>query len=198
MSIKDLFRDKTRDIFHKKLREINVDCSLSKRGVDQEKLFNPWHRASLGIITINTKSPIKYINIIKHFGGKNDPKRWWFYFAVPSKTSQHKEDYIEVKSLRKKSFPVIGNVKSIYWKSNKNGKILADKFKQDIDINSLSKKLGNLKVQSLHENFALIIAEKQQDKFLFIPVAFLIPLVLCLVSHICITHHPDENESLPP
>ena len=154
MSIKDLFRDKTRDIFHKKLTEINVDCSLSKRGVDEEKLFNPWHRASLGIITINSKSPIKYINIIKHFGGKNDPKRWWFYFAVPSKTSQHKEDYIEVKSLRKKSFPVIGNVKSIYWKSNKNGKILADKFKQDIDINSLSKKLGNLKVQSLHENFS--------------------------------------------
>ena len=56
--------------------------------------------------------------------------------------------------MRKKSFPVIGNVKSIYWKSNKNGKILADKFKQDIDINSLSKKLGNLKVQSLHENFS--------------------------------------------
>ena len=124
------------------------------RGINEEKLFNPWHRVSLGIITINSKSPIKYINIIKHFGGKNDPKRWWFYFAVPSKTSQHKEDYIEVKSLRKKSLPVIGNVKSIYWKSNKNGKILADKFKQDIDINSLSKKLGNLKVQSLHENFS--------------------------------------------
>ena len=38
MSIKDLFRDKTRDIFHKKLTEINVDCSLSK--IDEEKLFN--------------------------------------------------------------------------------------------------------------------------------------------------------------
>ena len=33
MSIKDLFRDKTRDIFHKKLTEINVDCSLSKEGL---------------------------------------------------------------------------------------------------------------------------------------------------------------------
>ena len=31
MNIKDFFRDKTRDIFHKKLTEINVDCYLSKK-----------------------------------------------------------------------------------------------------------------------------------------------------------------------
>ena len=105
MNIKNLFRDKTRDIFHKKLLDIDVDCSLSERGIVQEKLFNPWHRSSLGIILINSPSLIKYINIVKHFGGRNDPSRWWFYFAVPSETSDLKKRLRGSKIYKEKNSP---------------------------------------------------------------------------------------------
>lgn len=153
-SIKELFRDKSRDNFYKNLLDIGIDCTLAKRGINEEKLFNPWHRRSLGIININDNSPIKYINIIKQDRGKNNPPRWWYFFAIPSYDEINKEDNIEVKSKRIKSTPVIGKVESIKWESNANSKKISDIFSEDEEINYLSMDLGNIKVQSLHDNFS--------------------------------------------
>ena len=153
-SIKELLRDKSRDNFYKNLLDIGIDCTLAKRGINEEKLFNPWHRRSLGIININDNFPIKYINIIKQDRGKNNPPRWWYFFAIPSYDEINKEDNIEVKSKRIKSTPVIGKVESIKWESNANSKKISDIFSEDEEINYLSVDLGNIKVQSLHDNFS--------------------------------------------
>ena len=153
-NIKELFRDKSRDNFYKNLLDIGVDCELAKRGINEEKLFNPWHRRSLGIININEDKPIKYVNIIKQDGGKNNPPRWWYFFAIPSNDEIDKKDNIEVKSKRIKSTPVIGKVESIEWEPNENSKKISDNFSDDEEINSLSMELGNIKVQSLHDNFS--------------------------------------------
>ena len=152
--LKSNTRDKSRDNFYKHLITLGIDVSLAERGAKEEKLFNPWHRRSLGIININSDSLISYVNIIKRDRGKDTPPRWWYYFGIPSKTSENKSDYIEVKSTRIKSFPVFGKVKSIRWDFNVNGETLAEKFTKDSEINSLSKDLGDVKVQSLHENFS--------------------------------------------
>ena len=152
--LKNNTRDKSRDIFYKHLITLGIDVSLAERGAKEEKLFNPWHRRSLGIININSDSLISYVNIIKRDRSKDTPPRWWYYFGVPSKTSENKSDYIEVKSTRIKSFPVFGKVKSIRWDFNANGETLAEKFTKDSEINSLSKDLVDVKVQSLHENFS--------------------------------------------
>ncbi len=153
-SIKELFRDKSRDNFYKNLLDIGIDCTLAKRGINEEKLFNPWHRRSLGIININDNNPIKYINIIKQDRGKNNPPRWWYFFAIPSHDEINKEDRIEVKSKRIKSTPVIGKVESITWEPNTNSEKMSDIFSEDEEINHLSMELGNIKVQSLYDNFS--------------------------------------------
>ena len=153
-SIKELFRDKSRDNFYKNLLDISIDCTLAKRGINEEKLFNPWHRRSLGIININDNNPIKYINIIKQDRGKNNPPRWWYFFAIPSHDEINKEDRIEVKSKRIKSTPVIGKVESITWEPNTNSEKMSDIFSEDEEINHLSMELGNIKVQSLYDNFS--------------------------------------------
>ena len=75
-----LLRDKTRDKFCKLLSDIGLEAEMAERNIIEEKLFNPWHRRSLGVIKINSESLIKYINIIKKSGSKNDPPRWWIYF----------------------------------------------------------------------------------------------------------------------
>ena len=142
------------DNFYKHLITLGIDVSLAERGAKEEKLFNPWHRRSLGIINIHSNSPISYINIIKRDRSKDSPPRWWYYFGIPSKTSKNKSDYIEIKSTRIKSFPVFGKVKSIRWDYNANGEFLAEKFTKDSEINSLSMDLGDIKIQSLHENFS--------------------------------------------
>ena len=153
-NLKEFFRDKSRDNLYKNLKGIGVDCSLAERGINEEKLFNPWHRRSLGIININSDDPIKYINIIKQDGGKNNPPRWWYFFAIPENKVISKDNSIEVKSIRKKSTPLIGKVESVKWEPNSNSNNLARIFTEDNDINYLSISLGDIKVQSLHDNFS--------------------------------------------
>ena len=152
--LKELFRDKSRDNLYQNLLNIGINCELSPRGVNEEKLFNPWYRRSLGVIKINSNYSIKYINIIKQNGGKNNPPRWWYYFAIPDLQIIPIDKSIEIKSNRKKSVPLVGRVKSIEWEHNSNSKELSEIFTNNQDINSLSMELGNIKVQSLHDNFS--------------------------------------------
>ena len=152
--LKNNIRDKSSYNFYQHLMTLGIDVSLAERGAKEEKLFNPWHRRSLGVININSDSLISYINIIKRDRSKDTPPRWWYYFGIPSITSKNQNDYIEVKSTRIKSFPVFGKVKSIRWDFNANGEILAERFTKDSEINSLSMDLGDIKIQSLHENFS--------------------------------------------
>ena len=51
---KEKIRDKSRDNLYQNLVNIGVDCELAERGINEEKLFNPWYRRSLGIININS------------------------------------------------------------------------------------------------------------------------------------------------
>ena len=98
------FRDKTRDELHKNLLDIGIDCTLSERGIHADKLQNPWHRKSLGVIKINSDYPIQFINIIKRDRSKDSPPKWWNYFAIPSDDVKSKSESIEIKSIRKKLF----------------------------------------------------------------------------------------------
>ena len=147
-------RDKTRDKLHKNLLDIGIDCTLSERGIRADKLQNPWHRKSLGVIKINSDYPIQFINIIKKDRSKDSPPRWWNYFAIPSDDVKSKSESIELKSIRKKTFPIFGKVKSVVWKSSANANHLASKFTEDSDINLLAINLGNIKIQSINKDFS--------------------------------------------
>ena len=100
----DKFRDKTRDNLYDNLINLGIDCKLAKRKIVEEKLFNSWYQRSLGIIEINENTPIKYINILKKDGGKDNPPRWWHYFAVPSEKIRSNEDLLDIQTTRKKIF----------------------------------------------------------------------------------------------
>ena len=84
ISMLEKMRDKTRDDLYKNLIDLGIDCELSKRGIRADKLQNPWHRKSLGVIKINSSYPIEFINIIKKDRSKDSPPRWWYYFAIPT------------------------------------------------------------------------------------------------------------------
>ena len=147
-------RDKTRDKLHKNLLNIGIDCTLSERGIRADKLQNPWYRKSLGVIKINSNYPIEFINIIKKDRGKNNPPRWWYYFAIPTDLVKSKSDSIEVRSIRKKTFPIFGKVKSIEWEHNTHSQNIANQFTQDSDINSLAINIGNVKIESIDKDFS--------------------------------------------
>ena len=147
-------RDKARDNLYNNLIDLGVQCEMSKRGIRADKLQNPWHRKSLGVIKINSESPIEFINIIKRERSKDSPPKWWYYFAVPDESVQSEPDQIKVRSIRKKTFPIFGKVKSIEWKHNNYSENLANEFTRDTDINSLAMDIGNVKVESINKNFS--------------------------------------------
>ena len=147
-------RDKTRDKLHKNLLNIGIDCTLSERGIRADKLQNPWYRKSLGVIKINSSYPIEFINIIKKDRSKDSPPRWWYYFAIPNDLVKSISDSIEVKSIRKKTFPIFGKVKSIEWEHNTHSQNIANQFTQDSDINSLAINIGNVKIESIDKDFS--------------------------------------------
>ena len=147
-------RDKTRDDLYQNLIDLGIDCELSKRGIRADKLQNPWHRKSLGVIKINSSYPIEFINIIKKDRSKDSPPRWWYYFAIPTDLVKSKSDSIEIRSIRKKTFPIFGKVKSIEWKHNAHSQNLASQFTQDSDINSLAINIGNVKIESIDKDFS--------------------------------------------
>ena len=154
ISMLEKMRDKTRDDLYKNLIDLGIDCELSKRGIRADKLQNPWHRKSLGVIKINFSYPIEFINIIKKDRSKDSPPRWWYYFAIPTDLVKSISDSIEVKSIRKKTFPIFGKVKSIEWKHNALSQNLASQFTQDSDINSLAINIGNVKIESIDKKFS--------------------------------------------
>ena len=147
-------RDKTRDDLYQNLIDLGIDCELSKRGVRADKLQNPWRRKSLGVIKINSSFPIEFINIIKKDRSKDSPPRWWYYFAIPTDLVKSKSDSIEVRSIRKKTFPIFGKVKSIEWEHNTHSQNIANQFTQDSDINSLAINIGNVKIESIDKDFS--------------------------------------------
>ena len=100
------FRDKTRDKLFQNLIESGISCEMADRGIRADKLQNPWHRKSLGVIQIKSESPIEFINIIKKDRSRDSPPRWWYYFAVPDELVKSKTNQIEVKSNRKKTVPI--------------------------------------------------------------------------------------------
>ena len=154
ISMLEKMRDKTRDDLYKNLIDLGIDCELSKRRIRADKLQNPWHRKSLGVIKINFSYPIEFINIIKKDRSKDSPPRWWYYFAIPTDLVKSISDSIEVKSIRKKTFPIFGKVKSIEWKHNALSQNLASQFTQDSDINSLAINIGNVKIESIDKKFS--------------------------------------------
>ena len=145
---------KSRDDLYQNLIDLGIDCELSKRGVRADKLQNPWRRKSLGVIKINSSFPIEFINIIKKDRSKDSPPRWWYYFAIPTNLVKSKSNSIEVRSIRKKTFPIFGKVKSIEWKHNAHSQNLANQFTQDSDINSLAINIGNVKIESIDKDFS--------------------------------------------
>lgn len=147
-------QDPTRGNLYKNLMNIGINCELLERGAPEEKLFNPWYRRSLGVLRINSDSTIKYVNIIKMDGSKNNPPKWWFYFAVPGKQIGLRVGSVEIKSRKHRAFPVFGKIKSISWETTGNATKLAQEFSNDPEIQALPAKLGNIKITSLSGDFS--------------------------------------------
>ena len=152
--MREKFRDKSRDNLNIHLKIIGINSELAERGRAEEGIGNSWHKKSLGIIDI-PDGPFRYINIVKRERSKDSPPRWWYNFIIPDSGEKdlRKSGAVDVKSQRKKSFPIFGKVISVSWKSNDVGKILSKALSNDPEFGNLAYEVGNIRIRTLPENF---------------------------------------------
>jgi len=150
--MRELLRDKTRDKLAQNLNSLGVAAVLSERNRIEEKVENSWYQRSLGIIDI-PEGLVRWINILKKDGSRNSPPRWWVILGIPDErpVPDHKKD--DIKTIRKKTFPIFGKVVDVIWKGNDYGTGLAEILSNDNDIKNVAKNVGNLTIHSYAKEF---------------------------------------------
>ena len=152
--MREKIRDKTRDEFAKQLDQIGVTAIISDRKRPEERVGNRTLRRSLGIIDIpNEDGPIKWINIIKQDRTDKHPPRWWFYLGVPGDKPLPKSRSVNIKTKRKKSFPLFGKIIGVTSKGQDRNHGLATKLSNDTETDNLAIGVGNIRVKTLHDDF---------------------------------------------
>ncbi len=125
------------------LRAIGLDAQKVERGRPEEHIGEEWKGKSQGLIEIQG-SPIRWVNVLKEETSGTGPYN-------PGSVDYHKVYLIphpsmglqklELKSVRVKSVPVVGQVVDLQWKGNFEGNRI-NRLSQDI---SLSQTLIRLK-----------------------------------------------------
>ena len=148
----DTLRDKTRDKLAAALQDIGVQAEMAERKRAEEKIEDSWFQRSLGLIDI-TDSPVTWINILKKDGSKNSPPRWWVVFCIQDERPVPDYKIVNIRSIRKKSIPVIGKVVDVTWKGKDHGTGLIESLNYDEEVKDMVKRAGNLTIHSYTKEF---------------------------------------------
>ena len=150
--MKEIFRDKSRDELARNLSSLGVRADLAERGRAEEKVENSWYQRSLGIIDIPEGS-VRWINILKKDGSQNSPPQWWVILGIPDERPLSNHKAVDIKTIRKKSFPLFGKVTDVTWKGNDHHTGQAEILSNDETVKDLAKKIGNLTLHSYAKEF---------------------------------------------
>ncbi|MFC2032001.1 hypothetical protein ACFLUS_01320 [Chloroflexota bacterium] len=147
-----MLRDKARDRLAQNLNSLGIRANLAERGRAEEKVENSWYQRSLGIIDI-PEGLVRWINILKKDGSKNSPPRWWVVLGIPDERPIPKHQAVDIKTIRKKAFPLFGKIVDVTWKGNDSGTGLADVLSDDEAVKDLAGNSGNLTIHSYAKEF---------------------------------------------
>ncbi len=150
--MKEIFRDKTRDNLAQNLNSLGIRADLAKRGRMEEKIENSWYQRSLGIIDI-PEGFVRWINILKKDANRNSPPQWWVVLCIPDERPLSNHKAVDIKTIRKKTFPLFGKVIDVTWEGNDHHTGLAEVLSNDETVKSLAKRIGNLTLHSYAKEF---------------------------------------------
>jgi hypothetical protein len=150
--MKETFRDKSRDELAGSLKSLDIRADLAERGRVEEKIENSWYQRSLGIIDV-PEGLVRWINILKRDAGKNSPPLWWIVLCIPDKRPVPDHHVVDIKTIRKKSFPLVGKVVDVVWEGDDHHTRLAEVLSNDETVKDLAKKIGNLVVRNYAKEF---------------------------------------------
>ena len=134
------------------LNSLGIRTILAERGMNEEKVENSWYQRSLGIIDI-PEGLVRWINILKKDGSKNSPPQWWIILGIPDERPLTNHKAVDIKTIRKKTFPLFGKVVDVIWKGDDHHTGLVDILSNDEAVKNLAKRIGNLTIHSYAKEF---------------------------------------------
>jgi hypothetical protein len=150
--MREIFRDKSRDKLAENLNSLGIRAVLAERGRAEEKVENSWYQRSLGIIDI-PEGLVRWINILKKDGSGRSPPQWWVILGIPDERPLSNHKAVDIKAIRKKTFPLFGKVVDVAWKGNDHHTGLVEVLSNDEALKGLAKRIGNLTVHSYAKEF---------------------------------------------
>lgn len=150
--MRETLRDKSRDKLAQSLNSLGIRAELAERGRAEEKVENSWYQRSLGVIDVRD-GLVRWINILKKDGSKNSPPLWWVILGIPDERSLSKHQAVDIKTIRKRAFPLFGKVVDVTWRGKDHHTGLAQVLSDDEAVKALAKRLGNLVIHSYAKEF---------------------------------------------
>lgn len=162
--IRDWFRDYSRDDLVETLNASGIGAEMAERGRPEEAFKRQGD--SLGLIDI-TQGPVKWINVVRHavggMGGSSPT--YWYVFGIPAakgfsseqerrpEARSRRAPRVELSSVRRKRFPVIGPVKGVEWKGNDGGAGLMGALSAAPEVEAFCMKQNELYIRLHHRAF---------------------------------------------
>jgi len=150
--MKDILRDKTRDNLAGNLNSLGIRAELAERGQAEEKVENSWYQRSLGIIYI-PDGLVRWVNILKKDGSGRSPPQWWVILGIPDERPLSSHKAVDIKTIRKKTFPLFGKVVDVTWKGSDHHTGLIEVLSNDEAVKNLAKRIGDLTIHSYANEF---------------------------------------------
>lgn len=146
------FRDKTRDTLAEALAELGVPAEMAERERPEEALGKRLFVRSLGVIDI-AEGPIAWVNVLKQDGSDKSPPRWWFVFGIPDGRKMPHDGAIKLTTLRKKSFPIFGEVLDVTWRGKDMHTGLISVLSEDATVDEMVKRVKDMELQCRSKDF---------------------------------------------
>ena len=171
--IAEVFRDKNRDNLTQALNTLGIQATMLGRGRAEEQIRNKnlgILGSSLGIVQV-TGDQITWVNVVRlSRRSKNSPAYYRAVFGIPDSTLPPEHHPIEIKTVRKKSFPVFGKVIDVHWEARDALAPLIDVFSQDENIINFVKDVGDIEVHTHPKQFLGWTVEVKTSHRVFMPV----------------------------
>jgi hypothetical protein len=154
-----MFRDKYGDEVFEGLNASGVKAELVDRGRFEEEIRSGPKslklligRGSLGLIDILDGGPIRWVNVVRlKRRDKNSGPKYRLVFGIPDVNIPMDHVQFKIKTVRKKAFPVLGNVIDVYWEAKGDIQSLVKMFSDDVDIDKAVTEMGDMSVYT-HPN----------------------------------------------
>ena len=161
--VKETFRDSTRDDICAGLQRLGIDARLAERGRVEEKFGG---KSSPGLIEI-PEGPIRWVNVRKETR-QDLPDVYYTDYGVPDpRLEPNFSKTVRIKSVRKKNFPLLGEVVDLrwelLWEGEDFGLAVINRLNSDFRLKEPIMKSRDVTIDTHGDHSCWIISTKTRD-----------------------------------